>query len=146
MDSFDFERLCRATSEALQLTDVGVLFQLGQVELDGVAIGIFHDADVDDVIHCYVDLGKVEAQEREAVFQRALVLNLSLDGVHGESLGFDEDANKLVLRSRIAVDPVPSGEQMAIWFRDYSTFARAFHGQEVTHEPQADGAALFVLA
>lgn len=148
MDEFRFEQLCRATSEALQLPDVGELFRTGQIDLKGVAIGIFHDEVVDDVIHCYVDLGKVEPVEREAAFQRALALNLSLDGAHGESLGFDEDSNKLVLRSRIAVDPAPTGEQMAIWFRDYSVFARAFHDDEAPHalQPDRDGAPLFVLA
>jgi hypothetical protein len=148
MNQCQFEELCFATSKALALPDVGELSRTGQIQLLGIAIGIFHDDDVDDAIHCYVDLGSVQALEREATFARALALNLSLDGANEESLGFDEDSSKLVLRSKIELDPAPTGEQMAEWFRDYSAFALAFQGNEGPHvlQPERDGAPLFVLA
>jgi hypothetical protein len=148
MDQFQFDELCDTTSKALGLADNGELSRTGQISLDGVLIGIFHDPDVDDAIHCYVDLGRVQTPEREDTFARALSLNLSLDGANGESIGFDGDSSKLVLRSKIPVDPAPTGEQMAVWFRDYSAFAHAFHGDEVlhAHQMERDRPSIFALA
>lgn len=131
MDEERFLALCRAAGERVQPDNPGQLARTGEMELDGVRIGLFFDSTTDKGIHCYVDLGTVGESERARVFHRALALNLTLEGAHGESLAFDEESGRLVLRSLIRSGDIANGAQLAgaqlaDWLRQYADFAHAF--------------------
>lgn len=127
MTTFEFEELCNATCLVLGLEDTSKLMEEGEIMIDGVRIGAFLDEEQDDIIHFYTDLGPVEPDDRLTVFERALGLNLELDGDHGESLGFDSRGGHLYLRAAINVFENCDSKQMAQWFNDYVAFAKEFH-------------------
>lgn len=126
MTQLEFQALCRETSLLLQLTDVDQLGREGQIELDGHHLGAFYDEANDEAIHCYVDLGPVEPEDRMHTLERVLALNLELGRMHGESLGLDSESGHIVLRSEIQNLQHCAPESLAEWLRDYCAFANEF--------------------
>lgn len=128
MTQLEFQALCRETSLLLQLPDVDQLGRDGQIELDGYHLGAFYDAEHDEAIHCFVDLGPVEPEDRMQTLERVLALNLELGRMHGESLGLDSESGHIVLRSEIQNLEQCAPESLAEWLRDYCAFAGEFQG------------------
>ena len=118
-----FLSLCTETFAALGLDLAVMLAKEGEVSVDGVRIGLYYRADEDEFISCFVDIGEVEESQRPAVFESMLTTNLSIDGVHGESIGLDADSGHLVMRATI--HPLLMGEasDLAESLRDYADFA-----------------------
>ncbi|MDO8300310.1 CesT family type III secretion system chaperone [Lacisediminimonas sp.] len=129
MTNAEFRDLCRATCLALNLQDTSMLGEQGQIEIDDVSIGAFFDEDSDTTINCYVDLGAVDANDKAEMFEQMLELNLELGRQHGETLGFDRDTGRMVLRSELSDPEQWDGEQMAALFHDYANFAKEFRAQ-----------------
>jgi hypothetical protein len=129
MTNAEFQDLCRATCLALNLSDTSMLGEQGQIEIDEVSIGAFFDEDSDTAINCYVDLGTVGTNDKAEMFEQMLELNLELGRQHGETLGFDRDSGRMVLRSELGDPAQWDGEQMAALFHDYVNFAKEFQAQ-----------------
>jgi hypothetical protein len=138
MTKLEFQDLCRESSRLLQLADVEQLASSGRIELGGHAIGAFYDADEDDAIHCFVDLGLAPQQDRMHTLERLLALNLELGRMHGESLGLDEQSGHIVLRSEITNLALCTPERLAEWLLDYAGFADQFG--DLLNECQSLGA------
>lgn len=94
-----FLSLCTDTFAALGVDHAVTPSKKGEVSIDGVRIGLYYRADEDEFISCFVDIGEVEESQRPAVFESMLTTNLSIDGVHGESIGLDADSGHLVMRA-----------------------------------------------
>lgn len=124
MNSFDFSDLCELTCEALGLPNTTVLGDEGEIELDGVRIGVFLDENDDSVIHCFTDLGEVPQEARCAALEDVLQLNLELDGGHGEAVGLDKENGRLVLRS--AIPSTYEAGDLAARFKEYAAFAKSY--------------------
>lgn len=129
MTNAEFRDLCQATCLALNLPDTAVLGEQGQIEIDEVSIGAYFDEDSDTAINCYVDLGAVDQEDKAEMFEHMLELNLELGRQHGETLGFDRDSGRMVLRSELNDPDQCDGEQMAALFQDYVNFAKEFRAQ-----------------
>lgn len=142
MTNSEFRDLCRATCLALDLPDTEQLGEHGQIEIDGASIGAYFDEETDIGIHCYVDLGEVDAASRQEIFAELLQFNLELGRMHGEALGFDADSGRAVLRSEIRNPDQCDGEQMAALFRDYALFAREFRAGDNLENPGGDDVAM----
>ncbi len=126
MTQLEFQALCRDTSLLLQLPDVEQLGREGQITLDGYNLGAFYDEERDEAIHCYVDLGPVESEDRMQTLERVLALNLELGRMHGESLGLDSSSGHIILRSEIQNLQQCGPDSLADWLQDYCAFAREF--------------------
>ncbi|NCT98329.1 MAG: hypothetical protein GXD23_13245 [Comamonadaceae bacterium] len=108
-----FQELCRGTARALGLSEPNALFNGGEVILDGVKVGAFHEEDQDpEGVFCYADLGPVGPDANPAeLLEEALAINLSLDGERGEVIGLERESRHLVLRVRLndAQEPMHEG-------------------------------------
>ena len=116
--------LCTATSRELGLDDVDALADEGEITLEEIRIGLYFSAQTDDVISCYVDIGYIDEAIRPAVFARVLAVNLEINGVHGEALGFDDETGHLILRASINPELGCEAEQLADCLQDYAEFAK----------------------
>ncbi|MGX5648704.1 CesT family type III secretion system chaperone [Hydrogenophaga borbori] len=107
-----FQELCRGTARALGLRDPNALFTGGEVILDGVKVGAFHEEEHDpEGVFCYADLGPIGTQANPVeLLEEVLAINLSLDGERGEVIGLERDSRHLVLRVRLREDQEPLHE------------------------------------
>lgn len=142
MTNAEFQDLCRATSLALDIEDTQALGARGQVELDGVTLGVFYNEDSDAAISCYVDLGEVEPNRKLEMFEQALELNLELGRMHGETVGLDPETGRMVLRCEIQDPDRCSSDKLAGWLRDYAAFAREFQASVAQGQASTGGALL----
>ncbi|MGI4849086.1 MAG: CesT family type III secretion system chaperone [Janthinobacterium lividum] len=77
MTDAQFKALCERAGRELDEKQCASLVQFGQVDIDGVTIGLFLDEqESPDILFCYVDLGAVEHERRAHVFENLLTLNL----------------------------------------------------------------------
>jgi hypothetical protein len=77
MTETQFRDLCRNASLALQAPSADALGEYGQIEVDGVDIGLFFDEEeTPDMMFCYVDLGEVADTNRADIYENLLTLNL----------------------------------------------------------------------
>lgn len=129
MTNAEFRELCRETCLLLRIEDVSSLADEGQIMVDEVTIGAFHDDASDTGIHCYVDLGAVHEASRPEEFQQILALNLELGRMHGETLGYDRESERFVLRSEVKDLAHISAKQMSELFIAYVGFAKMFSTQ-----------------
>ena len=99
-------------------SEVGTSLKLSP---EGVCVLAFDDGidvtievhDEGDLVHLHSQVCAVSGGSgREALLERALALNLFNQGTAGATLGYDRDANTLVLYRRWAVDRL-DGEAMA---------------------------------
>lgn len=77
MTEQQFLDLCASAAQHLDIAAREALAQRGEVEIDGVAMGLFFDGDqAPDMIFCYVDIGPVARQQRGEIYEQLLTLNL----------------------------------------------------------------------
>ena len=126
MTNFDFWELCRDTCLRLNVEDTESLSRDGEIVLEGVRLGAFFNEESGDGIHCFVDLGPVNAEDRLEHFQRLLELNLELGRMHGESLCYERQSGHVILRSEITDLAHCDAESMAEWLKDYAVFAHEY--------------------
>lgn len=130
-----FRELCRETSRALQLSDPDALFTGGDVRVDGVKLGIFHDERWDHAgIYCYADLGAIKSTANAThVMEEVLALNLELDASQGEGVGMERESKHLVLRARLAeCGEQVHGGQVADQLRGYAALANELYQKVLT--------------
>lgn len=77
MTEQQFMVLCASTAQHLDPSQREALSLHGEVEIEGVAMGLFFDAEqAPDMIFCYVDIGPVTRAQRADVYEHLLTLNL----------------------------------------------------------------------
>ncbi len=123
MTDSEFSELCIDISRELGCDDINELAETGEIVLDDVRIGLFYSED-DVAISCFVDVGFVEEALRPVVFENILVLNLEINGINGETLGFERNSGHLVLRANMMAESGYTAEQLANSLRDYSQFVQ----------------------
>jgi hypothetical protein len=123
MTDQEFFMLCTATSRELGLDDVDVLAEEGEITLEGVRIGLYFTAQTDEFISCFVDIGFIDEAIRQDAFSHVLGVNLEINGVNGEALGFDAETGHLVLRASINPDLACNARLLTEWLLDYAEFA-----------------------
>jgi hypothetical protein len=124
MTDTEFTELCVDTCRCLDCDDIHQLADTGEIILDDVRFGLYYSAETDGVISCFVDVGLVEDALRPAVFENILVLNLEINGLNGETLGYERNSGHLVLRANMLPGSGFTAEQLADCLRDYSLFVQ----------------------
>jgi len=97
----EFHAVCRAACLALNIEDPDALADGDDVFIDGVKLGVLHDEEVDDNVHCYVDIGSIDpSPETASILQEVLAINLELDAPLGEVIGIERNSGHLVCARR----------------------------------------------
>ena len=122
MTDSEFSELCIAICRELGCDDLNELAETGEIILEDVRIGLYYTEQDDEPISCFVDVGWVEEALRATVFENILVLNLEINGVNGESLGFSRSSGHLVLRANILPESGCTAVQLARCLSDYVQF------------------------
>lgn len=122
MTDQEFTDLCQTLAASLPVPDSGAMSEPGEFFVDGYRFGLFFDPERDRM-DCYLDLGFIDEGKRLEVFGRLLELNLEVDGLHGEAIGFDGDTGHLVLRSAIRTEFGCEADQLRQLFAEYAEFA-----------------------
>jgi hypothetical protein len=77
MTETEFKILCRNISRALDQDEPEYLSRHGHIEVDGVEIALFFDAQITpDLLFCYVDMGPVPEEMRTEMYGQLLTMNL----------------------------------------------------------------------
>ena len=77
MTETEFRTLCRNICLALGQPEPESLGERGRIEVDGVDIALFFDAQVNpDMLFCYVDMGPVPEDLRTEIYGQLLTMNL----------------------------------------------------------------------
>jgi hypothetical protein len=108
MDAFIFGSLCRDACQALGIADQDALAEMGQINIDGVDVGLVFDEEDPSRLFCYVDLGDsselATAPDPVSIYKDMLSLNLlkgsKIDGV----IGWDPSSDRFVLAAHL-IDP-----------------------------------------
>lgn len=133
MTDSEFSELCIDIGRELGCDDITELAETGEIVLDDVRIGLFYSED-DVAISCFVDVGFVDEALRPVVFENILVLNLEINGVNGETLGFERNSGHLVLRANIMAESGSTGELLANSLRDYSQFVQKVRAEVLSNK------------
>ena len=108
-----------------------------------VRIGLYYTEQDDEPISCFVDIGLIEEGLRAAVFEKILVLNLEINGVNGESLGFSRNSGHLVLRANIQPESGCTAVQLARCLSDYVQFVHKLR-TEILNDKEVHSDAFFL--
>lgn len=126
MDQEDFRKLCREASVQLGSEDPDALGETNLVEVDGVRIGLFFDADLaPDRILCYVDVGKLPVVEREEIMERILAINLLTATKTAGVYGLDQQTDSLIFVQHFLFPELMSGEVLAGILKGYGAHANS---------------------
>lgn len=134
MTDLEFTELCIDICRCLGCDDIYQLAESGEIILDDVRLGLYYSAEAGGVISCFVDVGLVEDTLRSVVFENILVLNLEINGVNGESLGFERNSGHLVLRASILPGSGFGAAQLAECLRDYSLFVQKVRSEVLSNK------------
>lgn len=127
MTEQEFSDLCRAIAVELQLPESESPEECGEFTVNGYRVGVFLDQE-SDLIDCYVDLGLVDEVRKNEIFGRLLELNLQINGVHGESLGFDSETGHLLMRAGMRTQFGIRAEEISGLIHEYTAFADELNG------------------
>ncbi len=122
MNEQEFRDLCHSLAAALQVPEPESLDETGEFLVNGYRVGLFLDQE-SERIDCYLDLGFIDEGRRPEVFGRLLELNLEVDGLHGEALGFDRETGHLLLRSGIRTESGCEPQFLGQLLMAYAEFA-----------------------
>ena len=126
MTNEDFRAICRAACYALNIERPDALFDGDDVFLNGVKLGVFHDVELDDAIHCYLDIGCVESSpDAVSMLQEVLAINLELDAGLGEPVGMERKSGHLVLHALV---PGADEHALASRLRAYVELVKELYG------------------
>lgn len=145
MTNSEFSELCIDIGRKLGCDDINELADTGEIILDGVRIGLFYSEEEDLAISCFVDVGFVEEVLRPVIFENILVLNLEINGVNGETLGFERNSGHLVLRATIVPDAGCTADQLAVCLRDYIQFVQRVRIEVLSNQDMQSDAILSAL-
>lgn len=143
MTDSEFTELCIGICRELDCEDIYALAETGEFILEEVRIGLYYTEQDDEPISCFVDIGLIEEGLRAAVFEKILVLNLEINGVNGESLGFSRNSGHLVLRANIQPESGCTAVQLARCLSDYVQFVHKLR-TEILNDKEVHSDALFL--
>lgn len=145
MTDSEFSEFCIDIGRVLGCDDINELADTGEMILDDVRIGLFYSEEESDVISCFVDVGLVEDALRPTVFENILVLNLEINGLNGETLGFDRNSGHLVLRASMMPASGCTADALALCLRDYAQFVQKIRTEVLSHKEAHSDAFLSAL-
>lgn len=122
MTNNEFFEFCISISRELALDDIFLLSQKNEMILQDIRIGLYYVAETDEAISCFADVGYLDDEIRPEIFETILSINLEINGLNGESLGFDRDTGHLIFRAEIPLkcDAV----EVAEYLSEYADFAK----------------------
>jgi hypothetical protein len=122
MTNNNFFEFCVSVARELGMDDIFSLAENNEIILQDVKIGLYYLAETDEVISCFADVGYLDDEIRPEIFETILSINLEMNGVNGESLGFDRDTGHLILRSEMPLhcDVI----EVAEYLSEYADFAK----------------------
>lgn len=144
MSDSEFSALCIDISRELGNDDINELAETGEIVLDDVRIGLFYSEE-DVAISCFVDVGFVEEALRPVVFENILVLNLEINGINGETLGFERNSGHLVLRATMMAKSGCTADQLAACLHDYVQFVQKVRAEVLSNKDAQSDAFLSAL-
>lgn len=145
MTEQEFSDLCHALAVELQLPEPESLEEQGEFTVNGYQVGVFLDQE-SDLIDCYVDLGVIDDGRRAEIFGRLLELNLQLNGMHGESLGYDSESGHLLMRAAIPVRLGIEVGEISRLINEYTSFADDLSGSLLAAPTNASASMLGGMA
>ncbi len=104
--------------------------------IDGYRIALYYEAETDAAIACYVDIAQLDAALAPEIFARLLEINLEIDGLYGESLGYDRATGHLVLRAALPLALCGDVSDVTENLRAYAVFAADLNSLLLEHMPQ----------
>ena len=104
--------------------------------IDGYRIALYYEAEKDAAIACYVDIAQIDAALAPEIFARLLEINLEIDGLYGESLGYDRATGHLVLRAALPLALCGDVSDVTENLRAYAVFAADLNSLLLEHMPQ----------
>ncbi len=122
MTNDDFFEFCVSISRELAMNDIFFLAQNNEIILQDVRIGLYYLAETDCVMSCFADVGYLDNEIRPEIFETILSINLEMNGMNGESLGFDRDTGHLILRAEIQLEN--DAAEVAEYLSEYADFAK----------------------
>ena len=145
MTDLEFTELCIDICRCLGCDDIYQLAESGEIILDDVRLGLYYSAEAGGVISCFVDVGLVEDTLRSVVFENILVLNLEINGVNGETLGFERNSGHLVLRANMMAESGCTADSLAVCLRDYVQFVQKIRAEVLSNQDAQSDALLSAL-
>jgi len=133
MTDSEFSELCIDIGRVLGCDDINELADTGEIILDDVRIGLFYTEEEGDVISCFVDVGLIEEAFRPTIFENILVLNLEINGLNGETLGFDRNSGHLVLRATMMPASGCTADALAVCLSDYAQFIQRLRAEVLSN-------------
>ena len=118
MNPSQFEELCQAAADSLQ---VEMSLQEGDrcmLTIDGVDVLVDLDEDA-DMLYCYVDLGDPSQHDRLQVCEQLLALNLSTHSLHGGAYAFERGSGRAIFCANLPNADTTTGEEFADSLRDF---------------------------
>lgn len=145
MNEQEFRGLCHSLAAELQVPEPESLEEVGEFMVNDYRVGLFFDQD-SERIDCYLDLGFIDEVRRPIVFGRLLEINLEVDGIHGEALGFDTETGHLLLRSGIRTEFGCEPERLGQLLKEYAEFAAGLKETLLDVTDRSDGRVITGLA
>jgi hypothetical protein len=130
----DFLQICRDASYELGLTDLDTLGTEGYTLVDGIAIGVAHDPEL-ELIQCHVNLGVVPAERRSAVYEELLIMNTEMDRDQNAVFGLHADSDSVLLHVEFPALHRVTGSTLADLMQRYAAFAQTFRRSAATATP-----------
>ncbi len=131
MDPTEFDGLCRAAADALGavITQNDNEYHLAVDDIEVLLIANWQKDD--EAIHCYINLGCPSVDERAAICEKLLELNIEGDPLLNVAYAFDTDAERAIFRARLPDISELDGEYLAFLverFIDQTSHARTIVG------------------
>ena len=122
MTNNEFFEFCVAIGRELAINDIFMMAEKNEIILQDIRIGLYYTAGTDEAISCFADIGYLDNEIRPDIFEIILSINLEMNGVNSESLGFDRDTGHLILRAELPL--TLESAEVAEYLSEYADFAK----------------------
>ena len=124
MDTNGFTILCRSIVRKIPSAEINISEGACELKINEVDISLFFNPLLSsDRMHCFVDIGTVPANGREAIFSQLLSMNLLSSTKTSGVFGFDQESEKLIFVQQIVYPDLMDPEELAIILTEYSVQA-----------------------
>ena len=121
MDANDFAILCRSIVGKISNAEIKISERACALKINGIDISLFFNPLVaSDRMHCFVDIGIVPANGREAIFSHLLSMNLLSATKTSGVYGFDQESEKLIFVQQIIYPDLMDPDELATILAEYS--------------------------
>jgi hypothetical protein len=129
MTDTEFMQLCRDIGQVLQPDNPDVLCEEGSIEIDGVNIALFFEADSDaDLLCCYIDLGEINQADRAEAYRALLTLNLLSGSKTTGVYSLDPESGNAIFILQLSAPDELDASLMAELFRLHAAQATGMRG------------------